>query len=98
LRITDANTGFLHPTTEFSVTIKGYRVNSFRTSSCKPLQLEGNLRWIYTAINARDFAADQSGKKSGKDDVAVGQFAKSDQLITKATRSKTWREVALTPR
>jgi len=25
--------GFLHPTTEFSVTIKGYRVSLLRTSS-----------------------------------------------------------------
>jgi hypothetical protein len=35
--------GFLHPTTESSVTTKGYRVNSLRTSSWKPLELEGNL-------------------------------------------------------
>jgi hypothetical protein len=93
LRITDANTGFLHPTTEFSVTIKGYRVNSFRTSSCKPLQLEGNLRWIYTAINARDFAGDRSGKKSVKDDVDVGQFAKkrSTKLPSRQKRKRGGR-------
>jgi hypothetical protein len=51
--------GFLHPTTEFSVTIKGYRVSLLRTSSSKPLQLEGNLRRAYTEINTQDFAGDE---------------------------------------
>jgi hypothetical protein len=36
--------GFLHPATECAVTTKGYRLNSFRTSSRKPPQLEGNFR------------------------------------------------------
>ncbi|WP_150778625.1 hypothetical protein [Pseudomonas fluorescens] len=68
--------GSYTPTTESSVTIKGYRVISFRTSSCNSLQLEGNLRWVWPALNARDFEGDQSGNKSGKDDIVVGQFSK----------------------
>ncbi len=36
--------GFLHPATEFSVTAKDYRWSSFRTSSWKPLRVEGNFR------------------------------------------------------
>ncbi|MHC8325762.1 hypothetical protein [Pseudomonas sp. LB1P83] len=90
--------GFLHPTTEFSVTIKGYRLNSLRTSSWKPPQLEGNLRWIYTASNAEDFAGARSEKKPAKDDDGVGQFPNTPPPIQEPSETQTWREVSLTPR